>query len=130
MPVGGPLDRPDLRRQVGLHLVHRPADTGIDLDIALHEFGLDRILQCRRQVGQDLPDGAPEGHRSGVHQLELNLHAQGGPGVAAESGLGHVAGLFRGPWPIGAPSGRPGSHGVRAIVLGPAASHAAGHDNR
>ena len=52
VPVGRSLDGPDLRAQVGLHLVHRPTDARVDLDVALHELGLDRVVQLGRQFRQ------------------------------------------------------------------------------
>ena len=54
-----------------------------------------------------------------IDQLELDLHAERGPAIASESGLGHDASLFRVPWPILGGVGRAVGPAATVIVLHP-----------
>src|SRR5262249_40504234 len=125
LPVGRPLHRTDLRREISLHVGHRATDSRVDLHVTLHELGLDRLVQLARDLSQDLGDGAPQGQRTGVDQLELDLDAQRGPVIGMKYLRRHDrwGSLFPGDGGRRSPTA-PGLLGNRSWVSGWAASHA------
>ena len=70
------------------------ANLGVDLDVALEELGLDRPLEDRGNLIEDLSRGAAQGHRLAVDEVELDLDAEGGMKIGDEFVRGHE-GLLR-----------------------------------
>jgi hypothetical protein len=76
VPARDLVDHHELFGQIGLNLGDILANLRIQLDVALKQLGLDRVLEFRRDLAQKLRRTAPQGHGMAVDEIELNLDAE------------------------------------------------------
>ena len=78
--------------QVGLDFGDVGAGLGVDLEVALHQLGLDLALEALGQMVDDALDGIGQGEGFFVDQGQFDFDPDAGGFIGVESNLLHVSG--------------------------------------